>query len=98
MSEQVSWSPNREQYIELLAQFSLLQHRISQIPLPAAALWSDLLPRMPADTQLYVSIPNLGDFVSQAKQIFEDQLKQSPVLQQWWSRASRTRPRNWMRW
>jgi hypothetical protein len=40
---------------------------------------------MPADTQLYVSIPNLGDFVTQAKGIFEDQLKQSPVLQQWWN-------------
>jgi hypothetical protein len=35
-----------------------------------------------------VSIPNLGDFVSQAKTIFEDQLKQSPVLQQWWSRGN----------
>ena len=40
---------------------------------------------MPGNTELYVSIPNLGDFVSQAKAIFEDQLKQSPVLQQWWS-------------
>ncbi len=84
VSEQVAWSPNREQYIELLAQFSTLQHRIGQIPIPQR-YGSDLLDRMPGDTQLYVSIPNLGDFVSQAKTIFEDQLKQSPVLQQWWS-------------
>jgi hypothetical protein len=84
VSEQVAWSPNRDQYIELLAQFSTLQHRIEQIPLPQR-YGSDLLDRMPGDTQLYVSIPNLGDFVSQAKAIFEDQLKQSPVLQQWWS-------------
>jgi hypothetical protein len=84
VSEQVAWSPNRDQYIELLAQFSTLQHRIEQIPLPQR-YGSDLLDRVPADTELYVSIPNLGDFVSQAKAIFEDQLKQSPVLQQWWS-------------
>jgi FecR protein/Putative zinc-finger len=84
VSEQVAWSPNRDQYIELLAQFSTLQHRIEQIPLPQR-YGSDLLDRMPAETQLYVSIPNLGDFASQAKTIFEDQLKQSPVLQQWWS-------------
>ena len=84
VSAQVAWSPNREQYIELLAQLSTLQHRIEQIPLPQR-YGSDLLDRMPGDTQLYVSIPNLGDFVSQAKTIFEDQLKQSPVLQQWWS-------------
>ncbi len=87
VSEQVAWSPNRDQYIELLAQFSTLQHRIGQIPIPQR-YGSDLLDRVPAETQLYVSIPNLGDFVSQAKTIFEDQLKQSAVLQQWWSRGN----------
>jgi hypothetical protein len=85
VSTQVGWSQNRDQYLELLAQLSALQHRIEQIPLPQPRYGSDLLDRMPADTQLYVSIPNLGDFATQAKAIFEDQLKQSPVLQQWWS-------------
>src|SRR5215469_11833750 len=85
VSAQVGWSQNRDQYLELLAQLSTLQHRIEQIPLPQPRYGSDLLNRMPADTQLYVSIPNLGDFVTQAKAIFEDQLKQSPALQQWWS-------------
>ena len=84
VSEQVAWSPNREQYIELLAQFSTLQHRIEQIPI-AAAIWERSFGSDAGNTQLYVSIPNLGDFVSQAKTIFEDQLKQSAVLQQWWS-------------
>ncbi len=90
VSEQVAWSPNRDQYIELLAQFSTLQHRIEQIPLPQR-YGSDLLDRMPGNTELYVSIPNLGDFVSQAKAIFEDQLKQSPVLQQWWSNGKQNK-------
>jgi hypothetical protein len=36
---------------------------------------------------LYISIPNLGDFLSEANQIFDDQLKQSPALQQWWDRG-----------
>jgi len=85
LSEQVSWSPNRNEYLELLAQFSMLQHKIEKIPLPQPRYGSDLLNRMPADTQLYVSVPNLGDFVTQAKTIFDDQLKQSPVLQKWWN-------------
>jgi len=85
MSEQVAWSPNRDEYLELLAQFSILQHKIEKIPLPQPRYGSDLLNRMPADTQLYVSIPNIGDFVTQAKSIFDDQLKQSAVLQRWWS-------------
>ena len=85
LSEQVSWSPNRNEYLELLAQFSMLQHKIEKIPLPQPRYGSDLLNRMPADTQLYVSVPNLGGFVTQAKTIFDDQLKQSPVLQKWWN-------------
>ena len=85
LAEQVAWSPNRSEYLELLAQFSMLQHKIEQIPLPQPRYGSDLLNRMPAETQLYVSIPNLGDFVTQAKTIFDDQLKQSPVLQRWWN-------------
>lgn len=86
VQEQVEWSSNRDQYFELLAQLSVLEHKIEQIPLPQRYK-SDLLDRMPSDTQLYVSIPNLGDFVQQAKTIFEDQLKQSPVLEQWWNRG-----------
>ena len=70
VSEQVAWSQNRDQYIELLAQLSGLEHKIEKIPLPQARYGSDLLDRMPADTQLYVSIPNLGDWVTQAKGIF----------------------------
>ena len=88
VSAQVEWSQNRDQYIELLAQLAMLQHKIGQIPLPQPRYKSDLLDRMPGDTQLYVSVPNLGDFVTQAKAIFEDQLKQSPVLQQWWNRGN----------
>jgi hypothetical protein len=87
VSEQVKWSQNRDEYIELLAQLSALRQKIEQIPLPQPRYGSDLLGRMPLDTQLYVSVPNLGDFVTQAKAIFEDQLKQSPALQQWWSRG-----------
>jgi len=87
LEEQVSWSPDRQKYIGILAQLALLEHKISQIPLPGPRYSSDLLPRMPADTLLYVSIPNLGQFLTQANQIFHDQLNQSEELQQWWAKG-----------
>jgi hypothetical protein len=87
VEQQIAWSHDRDQYLVLLAQFSTLQHRLEQIPLPDAKYTSDLLPRVPADTLLYVSVPNLGEFVSQANSIFHDQLEKSPALQQWWSRG-----------
>ena len=87
LEQQVSWSPDREKYIGILAQLALLEHKIAQIPFPGPRYTSDLLPRMPEDTLLYVSIPNLGEFLTQANQIFHDQLSQSQELQQWWSQG-----------
>ena len=55
----------------------------ARFPSPSRAIRSDLLPRVPADTLLYISIPNLGEFLTQANQIFHDQMSQSPALQQW---------------
>ena len=87
VEQQISWSQDRDKYLLLLAQFTAIQHRLEQVPFPQPRYSSDLLERVPADTLLYISIPNLGEFLSQANQIFQDQLKQSPALQQWWERG-----------
>ena len=87
VEQQVSWSQDRGKYLALLAQFSILQHRLEAIPSPQLRYTSDLLDRVPAATLLYVSIPNLGSYLSDANKIFQDQLKQSPELQQWWNRG-----------
>jgi hypothetical protein len=85
VDQQISWSQDREKYLPLLAQFAVLQHRISQIPFPEPRYSSDLLARVPAGTLLYISIPNLGDFLNEANGIFHDQLSKSPALEQWWA-------------
>jgi hypothetical protein len=85
LQEQFAWSPDRQKYIGIMAQLALVEHRIAQLPFPEPRSSSDLLPRMPANTLLYVSIPNLGEFLNKANAIFEDQLNQSPELQEWWS-------------
>ena len=87
IAQQISWSQDREKYLPLLAQFALLEHKLEAIPFPRARYTSDLLEHVPADTLLYISIPNLGDYLSQANKVFQDQLQQSPVLQQWWDRG-----------
>ncbi len=87
LDQQISWSHNREQYLPLLAQFATLRERIGNIPFPEPRFNSDLLPRVPAGTELYISVPNLGNFITEANTIFKDQLQRSPELQQWWARG-----------
>ena len=85
--QQIAWSHDREKYLPLLAAFANLEHRIGEIALPQPRYSSDLLQRVLPSTLLYISIPNLGDFLSEANTIFHDQLNQSPELQQWWNRG-----------
>lgn len=87
LERQVAWSQDSGRYLGLLAQFATLQHRIGQIPFPEPRYGSDLLPRVPAGTLIYMTIPNLGEFLNEANVIFHDQLNKSPELQQWWSRG-----------
>jgi len=87
IEQQIGWSHDREQYLPLLAQFATLRERIGGIPFPEPRYNSDLLPRVPAGTELYISVPNLGNFLSEANTIFKDQLRRSPELQQWWGRG-----------
>jgi FecR protein/Putative zinc-finger len=85
MEQQIAWSHDREKYLPLLAALALLEHRIGDIALPQPRYSSDLLQRVPTGTLMYISIPNIGNFLSEANTIFHDQLSQSPELQQWWS-------------
>ena len=87
IDQQVNWSRDREQYLPLLAQFATLRERIGAIPFPQSRYHSDLLPRVPTSTELYISFPNLGNFITEANAIFKDQLQRSPELQQWWARG-----------
>ncbi len=88
VSKQIVWSENRQQYMQLLDEFSRLGHRLEQIPSPTPRYASKILPLVPEDTVLYVSVPNLGNTLTQSEQIFQDELNRSPVLRQWWRRVT----------
>lgn len=88
VSGQISWSENRQQYMALLDEFSHLGRRLEEIPSPAPRYDSKILPIVPANTVLYVSVPNLGNMFAQGNQVFQDELSRSEVLRSWWSRVT----------
>jgi FecR protein len=92
VSGQIGWSADREHYLALLDEFSRLRHRFADIPSPARRYQSRILPMVPADTVLYVSVPNLGNMFAQGDRIFRDELDRSPVLREWWNHV--TTPQN----
>jgi hypothetical protein len=85
--EEIAWSNDLDHELALLAEFSKLRTKLEAIQTPGPRYESKILPLLPADTVLYIGIPNLGDALQQANQIFQQQLSQSKVLQDWWNKS-----------
>src|SRR6266481_5665207 len=85
--EEIGWSSDLDHELALLAEFSNLRTKLEQIQMPGPRYESKILPLLPADTVLYIGIPNLGMALQQANQIFQQQLSQSKVLQDWWNKS-----------
>ncbi len=87
VSTEISWSENAAKYLALLADFDAVQREISQIPLPGLRYSSNLLDRVPADTHIFVSVPNLSQTLAEATRVVENRASQSPALAEWWNGA-----------
>jgi len=90
VKDDIAWSRNRDHYYALLAD---LRASLERIHLPDLRYQSDLLNRLPASTVLYASIPNLGDYLSQAQGVLNQKIAESPELAQFWSeRGAKAQP------
>jgi hypothetical protein len=87
VSQEISWSNDLDHELALLAEFSQLRQKLEAIPTPGPRYESKILPLLAPDTVLYIGVPNLGNALQQANQIFQQQLSQSKVLQDWWNKS-----------
>jgi len=87
VSQEIGWSNDLNHELALLAEFSTLREKLEAIPTPGPRYESKILPLLAPDTILYIGIPNLGEALQQANQIFQQQLAQSKVLQDWWNKS-----------
>jgi hypothetical protein len=85
VAEDVGWSQNSAKYMALLGELSAIEKRIEQIPGPGLRYQSKLAGLLPENTMVFASIPNLGPTLTEATSIFEDRVKQSEVLREWWN-------------
>jgi hypothetical protein len=71
-------------YFAMMGELSRISKQIEALPMPSLRTESKLMKYLPADTVVYVAIPNLSGTVADATKIFEERLRQSPALQEWW--------------
>jgi len=80
----IAWSRNHDRYYALLG----LQKAIEGVHMPDLRYSSKLLGRLPADTVMFASIPNLSEYLGKVESIFNQKLAESPALGQWWGERS----------
>lgn len=86
VQDEIAWSRELQKHLALLAEFADLQRKLDQVRMPQLRYSSRILPLLPNDSVVYISIPNYGQALAEAHDIFKQQLQQSDVLRQWWTR------------
>ncbi|HYW44196.1 MAG TPA: FecR domain-containing protein [Bryobacteraceae bacterium] len=90
VSDDIQWSRDRER---LTAQLASLHASLQELHLPALRYSSRLLPRLPATTVFFASIPNLAQYLGDAQSVFQQKMAESPELRAWWaSRGANIQP------
>lgn len=83
--EASSATQGKEDYKPLIQELTRLQEKLAQeVQFPAPRTQSRLLPLVPAASSFYAGLPNYGDALHQAYEIFQQQLQESPVLKDFW--------------
>lgn len=85
VAQQVAWSKDYAKYFAMMGELSAIAKQIDALPMPSLRNQSRLLPLLPADTIVYAAVPNLAGNLADATRIFDERLKQSPALQEWWN-------------
>jgi hypothetical protein len=93
VAEDVAWSRHSEKYLALLGELSAIQKRIESMPGPELRYESKIAALLPENTIVFGSVPNLSPTLDEVTGIFEERVKQSAVLAEWWNNAQTQRLR-----
>ena len=88
VQEAVSWSPDAETYLAILASLSHIEKQLAGLPAQAPRTESRLLQYMPPNMIVYGAIPNIGSTIGQALGFADQQAAENPAFGQWWLSGS----------
>ncbi|HXU29647.1 MAG TPA: FecR domain-containing protein [Thermoanaerobaculia bacterium] len=85
VTQEIAWSKNAAQYDRLLAELTAASADIdSQIERPGLRYSTRLLDLSPADTKVFIALPNLARNLGETQRLLDQKLAESETLRQWW--------------
>jgi hypothetical protein len=83
VAEAVSWSPQADEYVQLLSSFAAIGERMTQVSSPLRTS-SVLLARLPAGAFVYGAVPNPGGNINEGLLAAEQQAFENAAFRDWW--------------
>jgi hypothetical protein len=84
VAQAVSWSPEAESYLQLLASLVKIERELANHPAELRTN-SALLSYLPAGAVVYGTVPNLGVTIGRALSLAEEQAAQNATFGAWWN-------------
>jgi len=84
VEQDIAWSRNREQYVQLLQEMRALGRELDQVLQPELRYDTSLLDIAPAGTVVYFAMPNISDELASAYELLQDRIATSVVMREWW--------------
>jgi ferric-dicitrate binding protein FerR (iron transport regulator) len=84
VAQAVSWSPDAQQYLELLGSFVKIERELARYP-AEMRINSALLSYLPAGAVVYGTVPNPGVTIDRVLALAEQQSAQNATFGAWWN-------------
>ena len=84
VAQAVSWSPDSQHYLELLASLVKIEQELASVPAELRSN-STLLPYLPAGAGVYGAVPNPGLTISRALALAQEQSTKNATFAAWWN-------------
>jgi len=84
LEAEIAWSRNAERHRALLAELRQLSRDIDALPAPELRTSTHLLDLMPANTVMFLALPNVSGRIDEAWRLFLERVHSNGVLAEWW--------------
>ncbi len=86
VEDEIAWSRNVDNYLALLRELHAYRKDLETVKTPGVRYTSRILDMLPADTAVYVALPNIGQALADAHRLLQDRIRQNEQLRAWWEK------------
>jgi len=87
VEQDIAWSRNSRQYLELLREMRAVGREMDAALRAGLRYDTALLDLAPADTVVWVGVPNISGQLADAYEILRQRVASSDLLREWWERS-----------